>query len=107
MNALKIIKRTGQVTIALGLCWLYSPLLIQGIFAADPDAGDVIEGAAWHVDGSADKVTQAAQFVGNIDKSRREVAERNQEKADEKAYEEAERKRDEMRRFNSGDYEDE
>jgi hypothetical protein len=101
----KIIKRTIQVLPGLGLCLMFGFPLVNAYFDAHPEAGAVLDGAADHVDPAADKVTQAGQFVGSIGKSRHELTDRKREEAEDKAFDEAERKREEMRRFNTGELE--
>jgi uncharacterized protein YPO0396 len=102
MTVGKIIKRTIQLLAGLGLCPMFGFPLLNAYFDAHPEAAAVLDGAAEHVDPAADKVTQASQFVGNIGKSRHELVDRKREEAEDKAFEEADRKRDEMRRFNTG-----
>ena len=97
----KIFKRTVQVLAGLGLCVLFGFPITNAWLEAHPENADVLLGAASQVDQEAGTMTQAGQFVSNLEKSRQNVAEDSRAKAEDKANEEAERRADELRRFNA------
>ena len=103
MTVGKIIKRTIQLLAGLGLCLMFGFPLANVWMAANPEKADVLLGAAAQVDPEADTVTRAGQFFGNLGKSNAEVTEVRRAKAEGKANEEAERRQDELRKFNMGE----
>lgn len=105
MNVGKIIKRAIQVLAGLGLCLMFGFPLANAWFEAHPDESKVLLGAAAQVDPEADTLTKAGQFVGNLGKNREEVTVEKRAEANQKANEEAERKQDELRKFNTGELE--
>jgi len=102
MGVGKIIKRTIQLAAGLGLCAMFGFPLANAWFEAHPDQVATLEDAAGQVDPEAGTIAKAGQFVGAIPKSRQVVAEKKRDEADDKAFDEAQRKADEMRRFNAG-----
>ncbi|MFM5916340.1 MAG: hypothetical protein ACKOOL_02280 [Novosphingobium sp.] len=103
MNPVKAIKRIIQACAALLLLAMFGYPIAAMWAEKHPDGGAAFEVAAGLVDPEADRMTQAGQFVSNIDKGRREIAEREREKAADKAIEQERRKQEELRRFNTGD----
>lgn len=99
----KIIKRTIQTVAALALLVMFGFPLAGAWFDAHPDAADALEMAAGQVDQQAGLFTRARQFVGGVSKSRNAVAEQKREAVEDKAYDEARRKEERRRRFNSGE----
>ena len=103
MGVGKIIRRTIQVAAGLGLCAMFGFPMANAWLESHPDQMATLEVAAEQVDPEAGTVAKAGQFVGAIPKSRRVVAETKRDEANEKAFDEAQRKADEMRKFNTGE----
>jgi len=103
MGVGKFIKRTIQVAAGLGLCAMFGFPLANAWLESHPDQMATLEVAAEQVDPEAGAVAKAGQFVRAISKSRQVVAETKRDEANDKAFDEAERKAEEMRRFNAGD----
>ena len=98
-----VIKRTIQVFAALLLLAMFGYPLSAAWLERHPETEDVLDGAGANVDPEAGVFTRAGQFVTGISKSREALAEEAREKAEDKAFEEAERKESNLRKFNSGE----
>ena len=100
---IRIVKLLVQLCAALGLLAMFGFPLAGAWFDAHPDAAATLEMAAGQVDQQAGLFTRARQFVGGVSKSRHAVAEQKREAVEDKAYNEARRKEERRRRFNSGE----
>ena len=102
----KIIKRTIQTLAGLGLLVMFGFPLTATWLDAHPETTAALEMAAGQVDHEAGLFTRARQYVGGISKGRQAVAEKKREAVEDKAYDEARRKEERRRRFNSGELSD-
>ena len=102
----KIIKRTIQTLATLGLLVMFGFPLTSAWLDAHPDAQAALDHAGKNVDAEAGTFTKAKQFVSGYSKSSEVLAEEKRERAEDSAYDEARRKEEANRRFNSGEMSD-
>lgn len=105
---MSLIRRTVQAASGLALLAMFGYPLLAVWLDHHPETAKALAVSAEMADPDAGVLTRGRQMIGSYAQAKQDVATQASERAADEAYEEAERKRERMRRFNAGDtrYED-